>query len=132
MSLDLKDTEANFSPNSTDSRCLRVAQMPRSRDTAIFMLTTTTTRPITLPPCACTRGNNQVGNRSLVVSSLSPVNVTVLVHPVPHGPVHATFHNRYPKVQTCLHAQWKTTCNNYNFNHQDMIIHVPSQMADKY
>ena len=36
MSLDLKHTEASFSPNSTDSRCLQVAQVPRSQDMAIF------------------------------------------------------------------------------------------------
>ena len=40
-------------PNLIDSLCLRVAQVPRSRDMAIFVLTTTTTaltiRPIILP-----------------------------------------------------------------------------------
>ena len=34
-----KHTEASFSPVSTDSFCLRVAQMPRSRDVAIFVAT---------------------------------------------------------------------------------------------
>ena len=59
MSLDLKHTEASFSPNVTDSLCLRVTQVPRSRDKAIFMLTTTTTtRLITLPPYACEQGKN--------------------------------------------------------------------------
>ena len=48
----MKRTEASFSPNSIDSSCLRVAQTPRTRDMAIFLLTTmttTTTRLITLP-----------------------------------------------------------------------------------
>jgi hypothetical protein len=46
-----------FLPNSIDSLCLRVAQMPESREVVIFWTTTTTPRPITLPPCACARGN---------------------------------------------------------------------------
>ena len=48
---DLKCIEASFSPNLTDSLCLRVAQVPMSRDKAIFVLITmtTTTRPIILP-----------------------------------------------------------------------------------
>jgi hypothetical protein len=49
VSLDLKPTEASFLPNLTDSLCLRVAQVPRSRDMAIFGLVTTmttVTRPI--------------------------------------------------------------------------------------
>ena len=54
ISLDSKHTEARFSPNSTDSLCFLVAQVPRPPDMAIFLLTTTTTtttttRPITLP-----------------------------------------------------------------------------------
>ena len=50
MSLDSKHAEARFSPNATDSLYLLVAQVPRPRDMAIFVLTTTTTtRPITLP-----------------------------------------------------------------------------------
>ena len=57
VSLDLKDTEASFLPNSTDSRCLQVAQVPRSRDMAIFVLMMMTTT-ITLPSCTCARGNN--------------------------------------------------------------------------
>jgi hypothetical protein len=36
----LKHTEVGFSMNSIDLLCLRVAQMPRSRDLTIFMLTT--------------------------------------------------------------------------------------------
>ena len=53
-----KHTEAGFLPNSMDSLCLRVTQMNRSRDVAIFMPTTTdnnrqqqtmtTDKPITL------------------------------------------------------------------------------------
>ena len=53
---ELKHTEASFSPISTDSCCLRVAQIPISQDMAIFMVTTTDrqtdrrqTKPITLP-----------------------------------------------------------------------------------
>ena len=55
---DLKHTEASFSAIFTDTLHLRVAQMPRSPDLAIFVLTTddrqTTddrrqTKPITLP-----------------------------------------------------------------------------------
>ena len=40
-----------FSPNSTYSLCLQLAQVPRSPDLAIFVSTTTTmtTQPITLP-----------------------------------------------------------------------------------
>ena len=51
MSLDSKHAEARFSPNATDSLYLLVAQVPRPRDMAIFVLTTTTItiRPITLP-----------------------------------------------------------------------------------
>ena len=49
-----------------DSLCLRVAQMPRSRDLAIFvpmtMMTMTTTDGQTgcFTPCACAWGNNIV------------------------------------------------------------------------
>ncbi len=45
-SLDLKYIEPGFSPNSIESLCLRVVQMPISRDMVVFVLTTTT-RPIT-------------------------------------------------------------------------------------
>jgi hypothetical protein len=37
MSLNLKQTEAGFSPSSIDSLCLRVAETPRCRDLAIFV-----------------------------------------------------------------------------------------------
>ncbi len=37
MSLDLKHTEASFSPSLIDSLYLRVAEMPRCRDMAIFV-----------------------------------------------------------------------------------------------
>ena len=43
MSLDLKHAEARFSPNATDSLYLLVTQVPRPRDMAIFVLTTTRT-----------------------------------------------------------------------------------------
>ena len=53
---DSKHNEASFSTISTDILYLRVAQMPRSPDPAIFVLTTDTTDHFT--PCACARGNN--------------------------------------------------------------------------
>ena len=46
ISLDSKHTEARFSPNTTHSLCLLVTQVPRSRDKAIFLLTTMTTRAL--------------------------------------------------------------------------------------
>ena len=48
-------TAAIFSPISTDSLCLGVAQVPRTRDLAIFVRTTDGQ-----PDCfrACARGNN--------------------------------------------------------------------------
>jgi hypothetical protein len=52
---DLKHNEAGFSTISTDSLCLRIAQVPRSRDLAIFMRTTDrqqTDKLIALPPAA--------------------------------------------------------------------------------
>ena len=39
MSLDLKHTEASFLPRPIDSLYLRVAEMPRCRDLAIFVRT---------------------------------------------------------------------------------------------
>ena len=54
---DSKHNEASFSTISTDTLYLRVAQMPRSPDPAIFVLTTDTTDHFT--PCACARGNKQ-------------------------------------------------------------------------
>ena len=70
---DSKHNEASFSTIPTDILYLRVAQMPRSPDPAIFVLTqpitlplahargvtTTTTRPSTLP-LAHARGVNEV------------------------------------------------------------------------
>ena len=60
-----KRTESSFSQISTDSLCLQHAQTPRSRDLAIFVLTTITTMTMTttdiqtdyFTPCACTWGN---------------------------------------------------------------------------
>jgi hypothetical protein len=49
VSLDLKHTEASFSLNSIDLLCLRVSQMPTSREVAISWATTTIPRPIILP-----------------------------------------------------------------------------------
>ena len=57
---DLKHNEASFSTISTDILYLRVAQMPRSPDPAIFVLTTDTTDHFT--PCACARGNYASGS----------------------------------------------------------------------
>ena len=57
MSLNLKHTEASSSPNSIDSLCLRVAQMPTSQDMAIFVLTT----KLITSPLAHARGLNEVG-----------------------------------------------------------------------
>ena len=56
MPKESKHTEASFSPISTDSLCLLVVQMPRSRDVAIFVPTTDKNDCFT--PCACARGNN--------------------------------------------------------------------------
>jgi hypothetical protein len=53
---DSKHNEAGFSTISTDSLCLRVAQMPRSRDLTIFVWTTDD-KPIALPQQARTWGN---------------------------------------------------------------------------
>ena len=54
---DSKHTEASFSAIFTDKLTLhlRVAQMPRSPDLAIFVLTTNR-RQINITPCACVRG----------------------------------------------------------------------------
>ena len=52
---DSKHTEVSFSATLTDTLYLRVTQMPRSPDLAIFVLTTDKTDYIT--PCACARGN---------------------------------------------------------------------------
>ena len=65
--LDSKHTEACFSPNSTDSLCLLVAQVPRSWDMANFFANDNnnnndnnddTTDYFTL--CACARGNDLI------------------------------------------------------------------------
>ena len=57
---DSKHNEARFSTISTDKLYLRVAQIPRSPDLAIFVLTTDKTDYLT--PCACARGNNDNNN----------------------------------------------------------------------
>ena len=49
----LKHSEANLLKISTSSLCLRVAQMPRSQDLMIFMLTMTIDGQTALPPCTC-------------------------------------------------------------------------------
>ena len=58
---DSKHSEASFSTVSTDKLYSRVAQMSRSPDLAIFVLTTdrqTTDKTDHITPCACARGNN--------------------------------------------------------------------------
>ena len=59
LSHNWKHNEVSFSKISTDSLCLRVAQMPRSQDLVIFVLTTTDNRQTNFftPCCACMRGN---------------------------------------------------------------------------
>ena len=56
-----KRVQTSFSPISTDWLCLQYAQMPRTRDLAIFvpttMMTMTTDRQTDcFTPCACVRG----------------------------------------------------------------------------
>jgi hypothetical protein len=55
ISLDLKHTEASFSPSSIDSLRLRVAEMPRYRDLSIFVRTTDRCQTIALPLAAQAR-----------------------------------------------------------------------------
>jgi hypothetical protein len=57
----MANKNTSFSSNPTDLLCFGLAQVPRSQDIAIFVLTITTitTRPITLPPCACARGKDR-------------------------------------------------------------------------
>ena len=71
-----KRIEASFSPMSTDSLYLRVAQMPRSRDIAIFVPTTDKTDCFT--PCACARGNYYVahGKRRVKLCILGSNNIS--------------------------------------------------------
>ena len=69
---DLKHAEASFSPISTNPLCIRDAQMPRSRDRAIFVPTTDIQTDY-LIPCACARGMRQ----------------TYDVFPLPVGPMMA-------------------------------------------
>ena len=53
MPKESKHTEARFSPISTDSLCLQVAEMPNSRDLAIIVPTTDKTDAV---PLAHARG----------------------------------------------------------------------------
>ena len=55
---DSKHNEARPSTISTDMLYLRVAQMPRSPDLAIFVLMTTTDETDYFTPCACAWGKN--------------------------------------------------------------------------
>ena len=52
---DSKNIETIFLQISTDSLCLRVAQMPRSRDQAIFVLTTDDSITDCFIPCTHAR-----------------------------------------------------------------------------
>ena len=52
-----KHTEPSFSPISTDSLSLRVAQMPASRDLAIFVPANDDDKTDCFTHCACARGN---------------------------------------------------------------------------
>jgi hypothetical protein len=72
VSLDLKHTEASFSPGSIDSLYLRVAQVPSSRDMAIFGSTDdrrqTTDKQIALPLLRMrTRGNNSQNVKIMII-----------------------------------------------------------------
>ena len=57
--MESKHTEASFSAISTDSLCfiIRVAQMPISRDLAVFVPTDDNRQTDCFTPCACARGN---------------------------------------------------------------------------
>ena len=72
---DSKHTEASISPTLTGSLCLYVAQMPRTREVAIFVPTTDdrrqqmmTDKTDCFTPCACAQGNITI-QLTLVVSS---------------------------------------------------------------
>ena len=79
MPKESKHTEASFSLIFTVSLCLQVAQIPRSRDMAIFMVTTdrwqTTDKTDCFTPCACARGNNVIN--SIPLEFLLP-NLTLM------------------------------------------------------
>ena len=75
---DSKHNEASFSTISTDILYLRVAQMPRSPDSAIFVLTTDTTDHFT--PCACARGKYYWVVASCPVTGCSPAEEGLREH----------------------------------------------------
>ena len=52
---ELKHTEASFSVTSTDSSCLPITQMPRSRD-VVFLRCNVLAISVNEVPCACTLG----------------------------------------------------------------------------
>ena len=62
MLLDSEHTEASFSPNSTYSLCVQLAQVRTSPDLAIFLCPRQRQRQRrhdrSFYPCACARGNN--------------------------------------------------------------------------
>ena len=64
-----KRVKTSFSPISTDWLCLQHAQTPRTRDLAIFMLTTTDGQTDCFTPCACARGNYATASASTSLES---------------------------------------------------------------
>jgi hypothetical protein len=78
MSLDLKHTEASFSPSTIDSLYLRVTEMPRCRDLAIFVRTTDNRQTDCLTPAAHarTRGNNRSERGEMESQNKVSVQVT--------------------------------------------------------
>ena len=77
MPLDLIYDEGSLSPKSTDSLCLLVAQVPRPRDMAIFVLTTTTTLPITLPLAHARGVINVCVNHTVLINLM--INVMLIL-----------------------------------------------------
>ena len=75
---DSKHIQASFSLIPTDWICLRVAQMPRSQDLAIFVTTDGQTDQL-LYPCACTWGKYAVLVHACKINSdaLSMVMCTI-------------------------------------------------------
>jgi hypothetical protein len=60
---DSKHNEAGFSTISTDSLCLRVAKVPRSRDLAIFVLTTDDRQTNCFTPCCTSAHVGQLSSK---------------------------------------------------------------------
>ena len=64
-------------------RQLALAEMPRTRDLAIFVMTTATmmTEPITLPLCACVQGNKPTSNAENQISHQQTLVLQIYVMP---------------------------------------------------